>query len=85
MSDHYDVLPIPVHLGGIVDKKTNVVKPLVGIYFPAELLKKMKWTKESRLTLAVEKDGLRIFRDESREPFIYDVNELVYELDEDEN
>lgn len=84
MSDLYDVLPIPTHLGSIIDKETQIIKPFVGIYFPAELLAKMKWTKDTRLSLAVEKDGLRIYADESRDPFIYDVNELVYVPVEDE-
>lgn len=77
-SDNYDVLPIPVHIGSIIDKETNIIKPFVGIYFPAELLKKMKWNKETRLTLSVEKDCLKIVRDETRDEFIYDTNELMY-------
>lgn len=83
MSDNYDVLPLPVTLGSIRDKESQVIKPFVGVYFPVELLDKMNWTKDTRLTLTVEKEGLRIFADENREPFIFDTNELIYEIDDD--
>ena len=79
-SDKYDVLPIPTHLGSVVDKKENRIKPFIGIYFPAELLEKMKWTENTQLTLAVENGFLKIYQDKEREEiFIYDEpGELVY-------
>lgn len=85
MPDYYDVLPIPVTLGGIYDKDKNVVKPFVGVYFPAELLEKMKWTKETRLTLSVEKDCVKIFQAEpGREDYFIKTRELTYEPVEDD-
>lgn len=80
MSDDYDVLPLPTHIGGIINKHSDLIKPFVGVYFPQELLDKMKWSKGDRLTLRVQKDGLKIFKDEAdREPFFYDTHELIYE------
>lgn len=85
MPDLYDVLPIAVNLGGIVDKENNVVKPFVGVYFPTELLDKMKWDKKTRLTLSVEKDSVKIFKsDNDREDYFITTRELIYEpIDED--
>ncbi len=85
MPDYYDVLPIPVTLGGIYDKENNVVKPFVGVYFPAELLEKMKWTKETQLTLSVEKDCVKIFQAApGREDYFITTRELIYEPVEDD-
>ena len=80
MPDYYDVLPIPVTLGGIYDKENNVVKPFVGVYFPAELLDKMGWKKETQLTLSVEKDCVKIFMAAAdREDYFITTRELIYE------
>lgn len=57
-ADNYDVLPLPVRLGNIKDREDNLLMPFVSVYFPVELMEKMKWTKETRLTLSVEKDFL---------------------------
>ena len=62
MPDHYDVLPIPVSFSGIVDKAGQVIKPFIGIYFPAELLIKIKWNAGTGLTLSVEEEDLKISR-----------------------
>jgi hypothetical protein len=85
MSDNYDVLPLPVHLGNILDKNNNRIKPFVGIYFPVELLNKMGWTKDTRLQMSVEKGFLKIFQtDADQEEFSFDFNELTYVPLEDE-
>lgn len=60
-TDNYDVLPLPVHLGGIIDREKNEIKPFVGIYFPVELLEKMGWTNKTYLQLSVEDGFLKIF------------------------
>ena len=85
MADLYDVLPIAVNPGGIVDKENMVVKPFVGVYFPAELLDKMKWSKDTRLTLSVEKDGVKIFQSAAdREDYFTTTRGLTYEpIDEE--
>jgi hypothetical protein len=57
----YDVLPLPVHLGGIIDREHHEIKPFIGIYVPIELLEKMGWTDKTPLTLSVEDGYLKIF------------------------
>jgi hypothetical protein len=53
-----------LHLGGIIDRDQNEIKPFVGIYFPVELLEKMGWTSKTYLVLTVEDGFLKI-----HEPF----------------
>lgn len=82
-GDNYDVLPLPVHLGSIRNKHDNLIKPFVGVYFPVELLNKMGWAKDTKLTLTVEKDVLKIYKaEDGREEFFF-TNELIYQIDED--
>lgn len=79
-SDKYDVLTLPVHLGSILDKNDNRLKPFIGIYFPVELLIKMGWTKDTHLQLSVEKDFLKICKSDTHpEELFFDLNELTYE------
>ena len=84
MSDNYAVLPISTHLGEIRDKENNQLKPFVAIYFPDELMEKMKWTKETNLILSVEKDCLKIksLGDDREDNYFRLPGELVYEFDE---
>ena len=80
MSDIYDVLPLPTHLGAIRDKESNLLKPFVAVYFPDEILNKMKWSRETRLILSVEKGFLKIEKvEDDRETFFFETNELTYE------
>lgn len=86
-SELYDVLPLPVTLGNIIDKNNNRLKPFVGIYFPVELLDKMKWSKDTRLILTIEKGYLKIVEREgaAEADLLFDLNELRYvPLEEDE-
>lgn len=84
-SDKYEVLPLPTHIGGIIDKNNNIVKPFIAAYFPDELLIKMGWDKKTRLELAVEKGFLKIFKSDSDpEELFYTTNELSYLPLEDE-
>lgn len=83
MSDFYDVLILPTHIGAIKDRENNTVKPFIAAYLPDELLKKMDWTKETRLRLSVEKGYLKIEKTDSDEQFYFDSKELTYEIDSD--
>ena len=87
MSDNYAVLPISTHLGEIRDKENNELKPFVAIYFPDEILKKMKWTRETNLLLSVEKDCLKIVKagSDREDDYFVLLGELTYEPDCDEN
>lgn len=51
INDQYDVLPLPVNLFGEVEKLDENIKPFVGVYFPAELLARMNWTRKTPLTI----------------------------------
>ncbi|HRH44675.1 MAG TPA: hypothetical protein PKY82_23765 [Pyrinomonadaceae bacterium] len=59
------------------------MKPYVAIYFPDEILQKLKWTRETRLKLSIEKGYLKIEKSDSDEPLYFDFNDLTYEMDED--
>ena len=83
MSDIYDVLPIPTTIGKVINKQNNRLKPFVAVYFPKEILDKMHWDKKTRLTLSVEKNFLKISKNESREEECF-TDELVYVPLEDE-
>lgn len=82
MSENYDVLPLPTHIGSVIDKQNNRLKPFVAVYFPVEILNKMKWDRKARLTLSIEKGHLKIYQNDSGEEYF--TNELVYEPIEDE-
>lgn len=70
-TNHYDVLPLPVNLFGEYEKFDEDIKPFVGIYFPAELLAKMQWTRKTPLTISVDGECLIICK-----------KDLEYELEE---
>jgi hypothetical protein len=74
------------HIGGIIDKHNNIVKPFIAAYFPDELLTKMGWNKRTRLELTVEKGYLKIIKSESDDPaeLYFDLGELTYVPLEDE-
>jgi hypothetical protein len=72
MSDeNYDVLPLPVNLFGKVEKLDQEIKPFVIVYFPAELLAKMNWTRKTRLSISIDGECLIICK-----------KDLEYELEE---
>jgi hypothetical protein len=70
-DDSYDVLPLPVNLFGEVEKTDEDIKPFVGVYFPAELLARMNWTRKTPLEISVDGDCLLICK-----------KDLEYEIEE---
>jgi hypothetical protein len=70
-SDNYDVLPLPVNLFGEYEKLDEGVKPFVGVYFPAELLARMNWTRKTPLSISVDGECLIICK-----------KDLEYEIEE---
>ena len=83
LGDTYEVLPLPVKIGDEIRKQNPHFKPFIAVYFPDELLYEMKWSKDTRLKLVIEKDGLKIKPSDAGEEFY--TNELIYvPLDEDE-
>lgn len=76
-GDTYDVLPLPVEISEEIRKQNPHFKPFIAVYFPDELLKEKGWSKDTMLKLVVEKDGLKIKTNDSREIFSF-TNELIY-------
>ena len=70
-TENYDVLPMPVNLFGEYEKFDEDVKPFVGVYFPAELLARMNWTRKTRLTISPDGECLIICK-----------KDLEYEIEE---
>ena len=85
-NNNYGVLPIPTHLGNIIDRDNNHLKPFVAIYFPVEIFTKMGWIKETNLIMSVEKGFLKIRQsgDDIADNYYKLPRELIYEaIDED--
>jgi hypothetical protein len=57
--ENYDVLPLPVNIFRQLEDEAEV-KPFVAVYFPAELLDRMKWTRKTPLNLIVDGETLII-------------------------
>jgi hypothetical protein len=70
-EDNYDVLPLPVNLFGEVEKLDENIKPFVGVYFPAELLARMNWTRKTPLEISIDGECLMICK-----------KDLKYEIEE---
>lgn len=69
LPDSYDVLPLSVNIFEVVPEGFPA-HHFVAAYFPAALLKRMNWTRETPLELIV--DG---------ETLIVSKKELTYELE----
>ena len=68
-QDQYDVLPLPVNLFEQPGNQVNL-KPFVAVYFPAELLEKMRWNRKTPLSLLIDGETLLISK-----------KDLEYEID----
>lgn len=71
-SDNFDVLPLSVNIFRHLEDEAEV-KPFVAVYFPAELLDRMKWNRKTPLTLIIDGENLVISK-----------KELEYELEPEE-
>jgi hypothetical protein len=68
-AESYDVLLLPVNIFRQLEDEAEV-KPFVAVYFPAELLDRLNWTRKTPLNLSIDGETLVISK-----------KELEYELD----
>lgn len=71
-SETFEVLPLSVNIFRDLEDEAEV-KPFVAVYFPAELLEKMNWTRKTPLTLSI--DGVNL---------VISKKELEYEFEPEE-
>jgi hypothetical protein len=63
-SEVYEVLPLPVNIFSQIEQSADEIKPFIAVYFPADLLSKMKWTKKTLLIVTIDGDNLVISKKE---------------------
>ncbi|HQU83883.1 MAG TPA: hypothetical protein PKY59_12185 [Pyrinomonadaceae bacterium] len=63
-SEVYEVLPLSVNIFNQIETSADEIKPFIAVYFPADLLSQMNWTKKTPLIVTIDGSNLIISKKE---------------------